>query len=409
MKVIRYNGSFRYQQQMKKRRIVITLMLVAALAVVAAAVFGTVRLLTADRPAAEEPELTCILKNARTAEIALAQGELCMLTLPPDVDVHEVAFRSSDSAVVRVDAAGRADAMAAGSATVTATAPGFEAMCDFTVSEAAPARKPGELTTAYKANLDILAENKKNGTDDLYSITVNRRTNTVTVYTYDAQGAYTVPVRAMIASCGSGGQDITITGDFSLYFKEAWHPLYGDVYGMYVSGFEGPYLFHSVPYKTRSHSDLETDEFNKLGQNASQGCVRMMASDVRWIYQNCALNTPVHVIDANASADPLGTPPAVHIPEDVKWDPTDLREGNPYLDRMPEISGAEDVVLHSGDRFGPLDGVTAADICGNDITDRITLSGEVITDKAGTYYLTYEVKDDFRLYTAVTRAVTVEE
>ena len=197
-------------------------------------------------------------------------------------------------------------------------------------------------------------------------------------------------------------------GEYSIYFREKWHALYGDVYGMYVSGFSGPYLFHSVPYFTRDHGDLETAEFNKLGANASQGCVRMMASDVRWICKNCPLNTPVTVIDADSSADPLGTPPAVKIDESVKWDPTDPYEENPYYGERPVINGAADVTLKAGQSFDPLAGVTAADLCGNDISARMIVVGQVVADKPGLYRLTYSVTDDFHFTCEVTRTVTVE-
>ena len=55
-----------------------------------------------------------------------------------------------------------------------------------------------------------------------------------------------------------------------------------------------------------------------------------------------------------------------------------------------------------------MQGIKAKDICGNDITDRVKITGEVIPDKAGTYYLTYSVKEPLRLKTSLTRAVTVE-
>ena len=311
-----------------------------------------------------------------------------MLTVPSAIDIKEVEFISSAPDTVRVDSAGHTDALKPGTATVTASARNFSASCNFTVSENTDPDIPEELTTAILANQDILEANKAKGTDNLYSLTVNRRTNVVTAYTYDSKGEYTVPVRAMVASCGTTGDNVTITGDFALYFQEPWHPLYGDVYGMFVSGFEGPYLFHSVPYEEDRHSTLKTDEFNKLGEHASQGCVRMMAADVRWIYKYCPLNTPVHVIDADSNADPLGKPKTVKVPANIKWDPTDTE-------------------LKSGEALNPMDGVTAVDICGNDITDRVTVAGEVLSDKPGTYYLTYIVKDVFNQKVRVTRTVTV--
>ena len=169
----------------------------------------------------------------------------------------------------------------------------------------------------------------------------------------------------------------------------------------------GDYLFHSVPYITPVHNDLDAAEFNKLGEPASQGCVRMMVSDVYWIMRNCDLNTPVHVIDADTKADPLGRPNAPKLPVGATWDPTDDTEGNPFRGKMPTLEGADDLTLKKGGHFNELDGVTAADICGNDISDRVKVAGKVIPEKPGVYYLTYSITDDFNLKTRVTRTVTV--
>lgn len=351
--------------------------------------------------------LNCVMRDGEVTVMQVDAGEICELTVPDTLDMREVAFTSSDTDVVLVDAAGYANALSAGKATVTAVCEGFSAECSFTVSEAPDIAAPDELTTAILANEDILKANKEKGSDNLYSLTVNRRTNTVTAYTYDEKGKYTVPVRAMIASCGTDGKNMTVTGDFALYFQEEWHPLYGDVYGLYVSGFEGPYLFHSVPYKKNTHDSLEAAEFNRLGEPASQGCVRMMVSDVYWIFKNCALNTPVHVIDADESADPLGKPASVKLPKDAKWDPTDPKKGNPYKDKLPLFEGTDDVSIPEGTDFDPMEGVSAVDICGNDITASAAYTGRVLTDKPGAYYLTYSVTDVFGRQVKVMRTVTV--
>lgn len=407
MKIMRYGSKYRYNRSHRtNKRIMIAV--IAGVVAAALAVLVVWRVIAINRMTDDNGALNLQMQAGKPAEMAVVEGDVCMLSMPSAIDMREVTFVSSDPAVVRVDAAGHTDALSVGTAAVTATARNFTAQCIFTVSQKPETVKSAEVTTAIKANLDVLFANKKKSPDNLYSLTVNRRTNTVTAYTYDDKGDYTVPVRAMVCSCGTGGDDITITGDFALYFQEPWHPLYGDVYGMYVSGFEGPYLFHSVPYENTDHGTLKTEEFNKLGTNASQGCVRMMVADVHWIYKNCALNTPVHVIDADAKYDPLGKPAAVKIPENVRWDPTDASEGNPFLGKMPTLTGAEDVTLTKGKVFDPMAGIVAKDICGNDITSRVKLAGEVIADKPGVYYLTYTITDDFNLKTQVTRTVTVE-
>ena len=407
MKVMRYGNKYRYNQKSntKKKIAIIAGAVVAAVLTV----LVILRVIAINRIADDNGALSLQMRDGKPSAMSVKTGDICILTMPSAIDMKEVEFTSSDPAVVRVDSAGHTDALAVGTAVVTATSRNFTAECEFTVEQNTEPERPDEVTTAFKANEDVLAANKASGDKELYSITVNRRTNTVTVYTKDDKGEFTVPIRAMVCSCGTGGDDITITGDFSIYFQEPWHPLFGDVYGMFVSGFEGPYLFHSVPYTDTLHNTLKTDEFNKLGEHASQGCVRMMVSDVYWIALNCGLNTPVHVIDADAKADPLGKPAAVKIPVDVKWDPTDNTEGNPFLGKLPTLEGANDVELKKGAQFDAMEGVTAADICGNDITNRIKLAGEVIADKPGVYYLSYTITDDFNLKTRVTRTVTVTE
>ena len=405
MKVMRYGSKYRYDRSSNTKKVIA--IIAVSVVLVAAVALMVWRIIDLKNKHDDNGAVSLQMQAGEPTEMEVKTGDICMLTMPAAIDRNEVEFVSSDPEIVRVDSAGHTDALSVGTATVTATSRNFSAECQFTVTENPEPERPDEVTTAVKANEDVQAKNVATGSRDIYSLTVNRRTNTVTVYTKDDNGEFTVPVRAMVCSCGTGGSDITVTGDFSIYFQEPWHPLYGDVYGMFVSGFSGPYLFHSTPYVTATHDSLEAAEFNKLGEPASQGCVRMMVSDVYWIMKNCDLDTPVHVIDADKKSDPLGKPAAVKIPADAKWDPTDDTEGNPYLGKMPTITGVEDVELKKGTSFDPKTGVTAADICGNDISNRVKIAGEVLADKPGVYYLTYTVTDDFHLKTRVTRTVTV--
>ncbi len=408
MKIMRYGGTYHPRPTRPENHIgrkVIAVIAVLLLITLAAFVIYKV---TTPQPEPKEEPVNMTMQDGIPVRITVNEGDACMLTLPKAIRLREVTFTSSNESVVRVDAAGHADALKEGKATVTATARNFKAECDFNVTAPVNVAK-NELTTAIIANVDVLKANMEKSSENLYSITVNRRTNVVTVYTYDEKGAFTVPVRAMISSCGMSGADITITGDFSIYFQEPWHPLFGGVYGMFTSGFEGAYLFHSVPYEIYRHDALEAEEFNKLGQNASQGCVRMMVSDVYWIWKHCPLYTPVHVIDADSSADPLGKPRTVKLPANAVWDPTDNKEGNPYLGKTPEITCAEDVEVMLGTEIDPMEGVSATDMLGNDVTDRVTVFGEVLRDKPGTYYLTYVYTDEFHQKARATRTVKVVE
>ncbi len=350
----------------------------------------------------------CVIENGQSTSLIIKVGEVHVLTVPvSDKEMDKVEFISSDPQVVTIDSGGRIDALKEGQATVTAQSKDFSGTCTITVDGVYEEKKPSEYTTAYVANLDIVENNKKDGSRNLYSAKINRRTNTVTVYTYDENGDYVVPVRAMVCSCGEfTDENITPTGEYSVYFKNYWHALFGDVYGKYVTGFSGHYLFHSVPYKQTESYTLKVDEFNKLGTNASQGCVRMMVADVKWIYENLDMYSEVEVIDAGAKADPLGTPPTVKVDASIGWDPTDPHKNNPYNEKFPVISGAKDVTIKKNSDF--LSKVTAVDSCSQDISDRVEVIGNVITSKKGTYKVTYKVTDVLGKTASQTITVTVE-
>ena len=416
MKVMRGGGSFRSRQQRKRKKQISILALVLAVVMVVLCIFVLTR--SKDPETSDAVPIVAAaqvnskeLKSGEKVSLNMTVGEIAMLTLPDDVEIRWIDFASENNSIVRADAAGRLDALQPGTAKIIATGVGFNAICECTVAAAdkVEEKRSDRLTTAITANAEIEKKNAAKDTNNLYSITVNRRTNVVTVYTYDDKGKYTVPVRAMVCSCGAGGEDTTPTGVYQLTdYRVEWDALSGDVYGQYISQFFGDFLFHSVPYTSMSRDSLKTDEFNKLGTNASQGCVRMMISDVLWIYEECAVGTSVEVIDDDESADPLGKPQTVTIDGSVKWDPTDPDPANPYKGRQPEITGAVDATLKKDGSFNAMEGVTATDTCGSDITDRVLVAGKVISEKAGVYFLTYSVTDAFGQECEVTRVIIVE-
>ena len=163
-----------------------------------------------------------------------------------------------------------------------------------------------------------------------YYIKVNRRQNCITVYTSDENGEYTVPYKAMI--CSTGLYNATPRGTFHLSTKYLWRELYGKVYGQYATRITGGVLFHSVPYYKKSKSALCTEKYNKLGQQASMGCVRLTVEDAKWIADNCPSGTTVEIYEDD-DPGPLGKPEAAHIDTDSPnkgWDPTDPDVENPW-------------------------------------------------------------------------------
>ena len=175
-----------------------------------------------------------------------------------------------------------------------------------------------------------------------------------------------------------------------------WRLMVDNTYGHYAYRISGGYLFHSVPYLKAANNTLETEEYNKLGTFASLGCVRMCVRDVLWLYENCPQGTTVDIYDDAANPGPLGKPESIKIPLDspnAGWDPTDPDETNPWHKESATLSGVQDITVKVGDTVDFLKGVTAKDTCGNDITDKIAVSGRYTTDAAGEYTMKYQVTD----------------
>lgn len=349
-----------------------------------------------------------VVVNGETADISLECKEIKIIT-PSDATAEDMAkskWTSSDNNIVTVDDGGRIDGISEGTATITAQIGNTRHTYNITVTAETPSIYDG-YSTCYLANTDVLNENLNNVYEkNPYLLKVNRDQNCVTAYTYDKNGEYTVPIRAMI--CSTGIDKATVLGDdFYIYYKQEWNPLFNDVYGHYVSGFYGDYLFHSVPYMDASADTLETEEFNKLGGEGSLGCVRMETADVKWIYENCPENTQVIVYD-DTNPGPLGKPEAIKITDHTcGWDPTDDAVENPYASKTPEIYGTSNLTINKGETADLLEGVTAVDTCSNDITSKISITGNILTNKAGTYKLTYSVEDTMHRTNRVDVTVTV--
>ena len=86
----------------------------------------------------------------------------------------------------------------------------------------------------------------------------------------------------------------------------------GPSYGQYATRIYDSYLFHSVPYYSQHKDDVEYDEFNLLGTRASLGCIRLAVVDVKWIYDNCPLGTPVIIYNDADDPGPMGKPGTIY-------------------------------------------------------------------------------------------------
>ncbi|MEE8807833.1 MAG: immunoglobulin-like domain-containing protein [Lactimicrobium sp.] len=162
-----------------------------------------------------------------------------------------------------------------------------------------------------------------------YLVRVNRAANTVTVYAKDDAGNYSLPYKAFLCSTGPD----TPLGSYTTFGQSRWRSLFDNASGQYVTDIVDDILFHSVPYTAESPDTLEYDEYNKLGSEASLGCVRLQAANAKWIYDNCPLGTTVEFYDDADNPGPFGKPDLAKIDTispNRGWDPTDPDPDNPW-------------------------------------------------------------------------------
>lgn len=174
---------------------------------------------------------------------------------------------------------------------------------------------------------------------DSYIVHVLRNQCTVIVYEKDENGE---PGRIVnVFLCSPGRNNWTITGHYGAYDREVWLGLMGGVSGHYATLIKGDFLFHSVPYRGGCNDRLKAEEYNKLGEPASAGCIRMAVSDAKWIFDNCVYGTEVYLFDSEELPvqKPVGIQIDVESPN-AGWDPTDPHPDNPTRAKyIPSTSG----------------------------------------------------------------------
>lgn len=152
-----------------------------------------------------------------------------------------------------------------------------------------------------------------------FYIKVYKWSNYLIVFAKDEYGNYTVPVKAMITSCGNG----TPTGTYYSPNKFRWLTMVGGSKAQWCTQISGDYLFHSVPYRVADPTTLYTDlMYNYLGTTQSLGCIRLQAGDAKWIYDNCSLGTQIYITPYE-SGGPIDKPSFTPVPSWHTWDPTD--------------------------------------------------------------------------------------
>ena len=223
-----------------------------------------------------------------------------------------------------------------------------------------------------------------------YTIYVNRSTNIVNV-TNSKTGRL---VRAMYCSTGKSYRTIKCT--YSTTAKYKWRPLIHGVYGQYSTRIHGPYLFHSVPYYSTNKSQVSNKEYNKLGQQASAGCIRLAVTDAKWIYDNCRIGTKVVIGENRKLKKPTRPKVKVSTKRRAGWDPTDPDTKNPYRPGLVLKKNAKKTIPY-GSIFDIKDMVkaTSSYASSNALLKTMQVKGRVNTKKTGTYKVQCTITDPY--------------
>lgn len=143
----------------------------------------------------------------------------------------------------------------------------------------------------------------------------------------------------------------------------------------------------SIGYETSSHPIFTKEQHQKVVDHAQAKKIGMVSF---WSMNRDAMLQ-------NNSA----------IKEQYGYTNISLKFGKEEPISKPEFQGVKDQVIHVGDAFDAMAGVTAKDGNGKDLTGEIQVEGVVDTSKASSYSLTYKVKDSAGNETSVSCTITV--
>ena len=131
-----------------------------------------------------------------------------------------------------------------------------------------------------------------------YRVTVDVTNQVTTVYGLDENEDYSRMVRQMICSTGTASAP-TNPGTYTLNGATArwsYFPKWG-THAQYWTRIDAYNAFHSVIYSRPDSMALSTGSYTGLGKRASNGCIRLMIEDAKWIYNNIGKGTRVIVFE----------------------------------------------------------------------------------------------------------------
>ena len=154
-----------------------------------------------------------------------------------------------------------------------------------------------------------------------FQLMINKEMNTMTVYAKDGDNGFIIPLKSFLLSTG----DDTPLGTFKTPEKYRWRLMNSGVYAQYATrlGSGLPFLFHSIIYDRADTYSAWASTYNHLGVARSAGCIRLLSSDAKWVYDHCAVGTTVTVYNSGVPGPYERPVIPFEIPFEQTWDPSD--------------------------------------------------------------------------------------
>lgn len=168
-----------------------------------------------------------------------------------------------------------------------------------------------------------------------YFIYVEKGSHSITVFTKDVYGFYTVEVGCWLTGVGKTSS-LTPTGIFTIGKKEQWHLWPSGNYSPYATKYYenakyGGLFIHAAVYSGKTFKFPYSNSLRGIGQNSTSGCLRTTVQCAYFIYNYCESGTMMQIVNGSPLgkkangvvystqfSDPAVTGVGVDIPEPIE-------------------------------------------------------------------------------------------
>ena len=239
-----------------------------------------------------------------------------------------------------------------------------------------------------KTQQQILEENLASYDAEDYAIQIYPSTQLLLIMGKDAEGKYRLPLKAM--RCSAPLEDETVQGEIVNGYR--WRQAEDQTWHRYSIDVGGGYWLESVSYDAAENGALIADSYNSLGTAAEGTSILLRDNDIRWIYKNCGIETPVYLYGKDETTE-WETPVYIKIPAVCRYDPTNNVEDNPWIQCKAGalITTRTEVTVERGEALDYLRYLMAKNDKGSCILDQVVYEESVDTATVGAYPVIFSV------------------